>query len=163
MTRSPAIDVRCHDEEARAHPLLSALQDYWCGLNDGAVPRRKAFEFMDIYKIAPHLLMSERIAPRTFTFIYCGTHVADNFPLDLTGKTFNPDSVEASRIQWFDYKSEALDVPCIRYGRDAFDWPNVDLDTILYGVFPLTNDDAIPAYPLTGFVFEARQPKRHRL
>ncbi len=160
MTIAPAIDVRCHDDEARAHPLLSELQDYWCGLNNGAPPPRKAFEFMEVYKLAPHLLMSERVAPRTFTFIYCGTHVAENFPLDLTGRTFGPDSVEASRIPWFDYKSEALDGPCIRYGRDAFDWPNTDFDTILYGVFPLTDDDGNAVFPLAGFVFEARESKR---
>jgi len=159
MTVEPAIEIRCHDEAARDHPLLVGLQAYWCSLNDGAPPPRKAFEFMDIYKIAPHLLMSERIAPRKFTFIYCGTHVAENFPLDLTGKRFSPESVEAGRIPWFDYKSEVLDGPCIRYGRDAFDWPNVDFDTILYGVFPLTDDDGKPSFPLAGFVFEAQPSK----
>lgn len=59
---------------------------------------------MNIYQQAPHLLMSERVVPKTFSFIYCGTHVAENFLLDLTGKTFGPDSLEASRIPWFDYK-----------------------------------------------------------
>jgi|DEB0MinimDraft_6_1074348.scaffolds.fasta_scaffold64615_2 hypothetical protein len=159
MTNTPAIEIRCLDDEARDHPVLSALQDYWCSLNGGAPPRRKAFEFMDVYQLAPHLLMSERIAPRTFTFIYCGIHVAENFPLDLTGKTFSPDSVEVSRIPWFDYKSEALDVPCIRYGRDAFDWPNVDFDTILYGVFPLSDADGKMIYPLACFVFQSATPE----
>ena len=153
MNGSPAITIHCHDGDARTHPVISDLLDYWSSLNKGTPPKRTAFEFMAIYKIAPHLLMSERIAPKTFAFIYCGTHVADNFPLDLTAKTFGPDNVEASRIPWFDYKSEVLDTPCIRFGRDRFDWPNLDFDTILSGVFPLTDDDGMLRYALACLVF----------
>jgi hypothetical protein len=80
------------------------VQYYWCGLNDGAPPKRRAFEFMNIYQQAPQMLMSERFAPKTFSFIYCGTHASENFLLDLTGKTFGPDSAEVNRIPWFDYK-----------------------------------------------------------
>ena len=104
MTKTPKIPVRNHEDAASGHTVMRDVQDYWCGLNDGAPPKRRAFEFMHIYQQAPHLLMSERVAPKKYSFIYCGTHVAEIFPLDLTGKTFEPDSVEASRIPWFDYK-----------------------------------------------------------
>jgi len=50
-------------------------------------------------------------------------------------------------------------VPCIRYGRDAFDWPNVDFDTILYGVFPLSDADGKMIYPLACFVFQSATPE----
>ena len=108
---------------------------------------------MDVYQQAPHLLMSERIAPRTYSFIYCGTHVAENFPLDLTGKIYGPDSVEVSQIPWFDYKTEVLDEPCIRFGRGPLDWANTDFDVILSGIFPLTDDDGACRYPLACLVF----------
>lgn len=153
MKNSRPINERCKSEEARAHPVIAAAAAYWASLNGGDIPRRSHFEFMDIYQTAPHLLMSERIAPNTFTFIYCGTHVADNFPLDLTGKTFDPEKVKASRIPWFNYKSEALDGPCIRYGRDQLDWPNLDFDVILSGIFPLSDDDDVPRFPLACLVF----------
>ncbi|NKB44896.1 MAG: PAS domain-containing protein [Alphaproteobacteria bacterium] len=153
MTNTPSLEERCESEEARAHPVIVAAAAYWTGLNGGRIPSRSQFEFMDIYQVAPHLLLSERVAPQTFTFIYCGTHVADNFPLDLTGKTFDPDKVKASRIPWFNYKSEALDEPCIRYGCDQFDWPNLDFNTILSGIFPLSDNDGVPRFSLACLVF----------
>ena len=153
MVTQPSIPVNNHNDEARLHPVIDAVQTYWFSLNKGRPPKRKAFEFMDVYQHAPHLLMSERVAPRTFSFIYCGTHVAENFPLDLTGKTFGPDSVEASQIPWFDYKTEALDEPCIRFGRDSLDWANTDFDVILFGIFPLTGDEGICRYPLACLIF----------
>ncbi|MBT4741282.1 MAG: PAS domain-containing protein [Rhodospirillaceae bacterium] len=153
VTKIPAIEEHCESEEARAHPVIATAAAYWAGLNTGSMPRRSHFEFMDIYQTAPHLLMSERIAPQTFAFIYCGTHVADNLPLDLTGKTFDPANVEVSGIPWFNYKSEALDGPCIRYGCDQLDWPNLDFDIILSAVFPLSDDDGEPRFPLACLVF----------
>lgn len=140
MSQAPSISVQRHDPDAENHAAIKTVLEYWCSLNGGDTPRRSDFEFMDIYRVAPQLMMSERVAAKTFSFIYCGTGVADNSPLDLTGKTFGPDSVEASRIPWFDYKSTVLDGPCIRFGRDVLDWPNYDFDTIFSGIFPL--DDA---------------------
>lgn len=154
MSRHSGIDVHCESEEARDHPVIAAATDYWCGLNDGMPPTRSQFDFMAIYQVAPHLLMSERVAPHTFSFIYCGTHVAENFPLDLTGKTFGPDNVEASRIPWFEYKSQALDQPCMRYGSDHLDWPNFDFNTIWSAVFPMTDDEGLFKYSLACLVFQ---------
>ncbi len=153
MTSQPAIPIQSFDDEAGSHSVIAAILDYWCSLNEGAPLARNVFEFMDVYKQAPHLLMSERVAPQTFSFIYCGTHVAENFPLDLTGKTFGPDSVEVSKIPWFDYKTEALETPCIRLGRDRLDWANTNFDTILSGIFPLTDNDGALRYPLACLVF----------
>lgn len=155
MATQPAIAVQSFDDDAQSHPVMAAVMDYWCSLKDGHPPARTQFEFMDIYKQAPHLLMAERVAPQTFCFIYCGTHVANNFPLDLTSKTFGPDNVEASQIPWFDYKTIVLDTPCIRFGRDALDWDNAEFDTILSGIFPLTDDDGLFTYPLACLVFQA--------
>ena len=153
METHPSIPIQDHDDDAHAHPAMSAILSYWCALNEGNPPKRSVFEFMDVYQYAPHLLMSERVAPCTFSFIYCGTHVADNFPRDLTAKTYGPNSVEASHIPWFDYKSIAIDTPCIRFGRDRLDWPNTKYDTILSGIFPLTDDDGANRYPLACLVF----------
>lgn len=154
MTDTPGIRDICGDEAARDHPVISMVATYWLGLNSGQIPRRTQFEFMDIYQEAPNLLMWERIASQTFTFIYCGTHVANNFPLDLTGKTFDPAKVEASRIPWFNYKKEALDGPCIRYGCDRLDWPSLDFDIILSGIFPLADDVGQPRFLLACLVFQ---------
>jgi len=154
MSQGIGIDTVCESEEARNHPVIAAATHYWCGLNNGMPPQRSQFDFMAIYKVAPHLLMSERIADRTFSFIYCGTQVAENFPLDLTGKTFSPENVEASRIPWFEYKSQSLDAPCVRYGCDHMDWPNLDFDTILSGIFPMTNNESVLTFPLACLVFQ---------
>ena len=159
MESKPSIAIEGHDEGAGSHPVIQAVFSYWCSLNAGDPPKRSAFEFMDVYQQAPHLLMSERVAPRTFSFIYCGTRVADNFPLDLTGKTYGPDSVEASQIPWFDYKSLVLDTPCIRFGRDRLDWPNTEYDDILSGIFPLTDDEGAFRFPLACLVFLERGAK----
>lgn len=149
----PRIDVQIESEDARDHPIIAAVTQYWASLSGGTPPPRSQFDFMAIYKAAPYLLMSERVAPRTFRFIYCGTQVAENFPLDLTGKTFGPDNVEASRIPWFEYKSQSLDQPCVRYGCDELDWPSFDFDTILSGVFPMTDDEGVLKHPLACLVF----------
>lgn len=153
MPQTSSIDTHCESDEARNHEVICAVADYWHSLNGGTPPARSQFDFMAIYKVAPYLLMSERVAPHTFSFIYCGTQVAENFPLDLTGKTFGPDNVEASRIPWFAYKSQSLDQPCIRYGCDHLDWPNMDFDTILSGIFPMTDDAQAIIYPLACLVF----------
>ena len=158
LFRSCQIPIHILDIEAATDSVIAEVMDYWCGLNDGLPPARKAFEFMAVYKAAPHLLMAERIAPAMFRFIYCGTFVAENFPLDLTGKTFAPDTMKVSGVNWPSFFTDALDTPCLRYGRENLDWPNDEYGQITYGVCPLTDDGNRPAFALACLTFVKKSP-----
>ncbi len=158
MTSHYQIPLQVLDVEAVTHPTIGALADYWCALGAGAPPARASFDFMEIYKVAPHLLMAERVAPDTFTFIYCGTAVADNFPRDLTGATFGPTTPRASRIDWPGFYSVVLDNPCLRYGRERIDWANPESSDIIYCACPLLGKDGRPAYVVSCLVFLERSP-----
>lgn len=109
----PAVSLPIHsfDIEAERHPLISEVFTYWRGLNKGRPPPRKLFDFMSIYGTAPNLLMAERVDDRSFRFIYCGTFVADNFPLDLTGKIFTPQTARVSQVNWPGFFVEVMETP----------------------------------------------------
>ncbi len=158
MAQNCQIPLQVLDVEAVTNPVIGTLCDYWCTLAAGNPPHRTAFDFMKIYKVAPHLLMAERIAPETFKFIYCGTVVADNFPRDLTGATYGPTTPRVSRIDWQVFLSEVLDVPCLRYGRESIDWANEEHRDIIYGSCPLLGKDGRPTYVVTSLVFQRRSP-----
>ena len=157
MAQNCQIPLQVLDVEAVTHPSITALCDYWCTLAAGHPPPRPAFDFMKIYKVAPNLLMAERIAPETFKFIYCGTSVADNFPRDLTGAVYGPTTPRVSRIDWPAFFSGVLDTPSMRYGRERIDWPNEEHRDILYGACPLLKDGC-PTYVVTCFAFVQRSP-----
>jgi hypothetical protein len=129
---------------------------YWRSLNVGTVPPKSRFDFMAIYRNAPHLLMAERLATGLFRFVYCGTWVAENFPLDLTGKTYTADSPRVSRVPWPVFFAEVIDTPCVRFGNEPIDWPNREFSDIDYGIFPLCNDDGKICYALACLVFIER-------
>ncbi|GEM_PF-6283807 len=100
MTIECQIPIRELDAEAARHPTISELFTYWRSLNQGLPPTRKSFDFMSVYSVAPNLLMAEHVDKFAFRFIYCGTFVADNFPLDLTGKIFTPQTARISQVNW---------------------------------------------------------------
>ena len=157
MSKACQIPIKELDPEAARHPKITDLFDYWCGLNNGHPPARKAFDFMSVYHTAPNLLMAERVDERSFKFIYCGTFVADNFPLDLTGKVFTPQTARISRVNWPGFFSESILTPSIRYGREPVDWPNDVYKEILYGVFPLAGEDGQCAFALACLIFLEKQ------
>jgi hypothetical protein len=158
MAQNSQIPLQVLDVEAATHPTIGVLCDYWCSLAAGHPPARAAFDFMAIYKVAPNLLMTERLAPETFKFVYCGTVVADNFPRDVTGAVFGPNTPRVSRVSWPAIFSEVMDVPCLRYGRERIDWRNDEYRDILYGSCPLLGKDGRPAYAVTCLVFVERSP-----
>lgn len=143
---------------ARSAPQIARVERYWRSLNDGNPPAKASFDFMSLYKLAPNMLMAERMggdgaAPAAFRFIYCGTFVAENFPLDLTGKTFGPTTPRTSQVPWPLFFGESLARPCLRFGREPIDWPNREYYAIDYGVFPLTGADRKPRYALACLIF----------
>ncbi|MDX2145834.1 MAG: hypothetical protein SFV19_20950 [Rhodospirillaceae bacterium] len=150
------IPIREYSERARDHPIIASVFDYWCGLSDGRAPAKAAFDFMKVYQCAPYLLMAERNEPQRYKFIYCGTWVAENFPLDLTGKTYAADSPRVSRVEWPSFFSEVIDTPCVRFGNAPIDWPSRDFADIDYGVFPLCDTDGKLRYALACLVFNER-------
>lgn len=158
MAQNCQIPLQVLDVEAVTNPMIGALCDYWCTLAAGHPPDRALFDFMRIYKVAPNLLMAERVAPETFRFVYCGTTVADNFPRDLTGATFGPTTPRMSRVDWPVFFSDVLDGPCLRYGRASIDWANEEYRDILYGACPLLGKNRQPAYVVACLVFLQRSP-----
>lgn len=158
MAQGCQIALHVLDLEAATHPTIATMCDYWCTLNNGLPPSRKAFAFMSIYKVAPHLLVAERIAPHTFKFIYCGTHVADNLPHDLTGFVYGPDTPRASSVNWPALCDDIVDGPCVRYDRLRIDWRNDDYGEILYGACPMCDADGQSAYVVGCLVFIRRSP-----
>ena len=158
MAQNCQIPLQVLDVDAVTHPVIAGLCDYWCALADGTPPARAQFDFMRIYKVAPHLLMAERVEPGTFKFIYCGTTVADNFPRDLTGATYGPTTPRVSRIDWPVFFGEVLDQPCLRYGRERIDWPNAEYKDIIYAACPLVGKDGRPSYVVACLVFVPRSP-----
>jgi hypothetical protein len=158
MAQNCQIPLQVLDVEAVTNPMIGALCDYWCALAAGLPPDRALFDFMKIYKVAPNLLMAERVAPETFKFIYCGTAVAENFPRDLTGATYGPTTPRVSRVDWPIFFSEVLDGPCLRYGRVSIDWANEEHRDIIYGACPLTGKDGRPVYAVACLVFLPRSP-----
>lgn len=158
MSQNCQIPLQILDLEAATNPLIGALCDYWCSLGAGHPPPRSAFDFMSIYKVAPNLLMAERVGRETFKFVYCGTAVADNFPRDLTGAIYGPTTPRVSRVDWPVFFSTVLDEPCLRYGRELIDWPNEENRDIIYGACPLLGKDGRPTYVVTCLVFVQRSP-----
>jgi len=158
MAPACQIPINVLDMDAATDPVIATVCDYWCSLNGGRPPPRKAFDFMAVYKAAPHLLMAERIGPGSFKFIYCGTFVANNFPLDLMGKTFTPQTARMSRVNWPGFFTETLDTPCLRYGREPVDWPNDEYGEIIYGTFPLTDEQGRGSHSLGCLVFVKKSP-----
>lgn len=112
---------------------------------------------MVVYRQAPNLLMAERIVRATFKFIYCGTTVAENFPVDLTGKHFWPEAPRVSKVPWPILFNSVLDGSCIRFGTQAIDWPGPKFSLIHFGVFRLAGDDGPERYALATFVFVGRR------
>lgn len=158
MAQTCEIPLQVLDVEAVTHPMIGTLAEYWRALGAGAPPARAAFDFMQIYKVAPHLLMAERLAPETFKFVYCGTAVADNFPRDLTGATYGPTTPRVSRIDWPGFFTQVLDSPCLRYGRERIDWANAENSDIIYCACPLLGKDGQPGYVVSCLVFLERSP-----
>lgn len=158
MAQNCRIPLQVKDAEAAVHPTIAALCDYWCTLAEGQPPPRPAFDFMKIYKVAPNLLMAERLAPQTFKFVFCGTTVANNFPRDLTGLTYGPATPRISHVDWPDFFGDVLDTPCLQYGRVAIDWPNEEHRTIIYGACPLLGKGGRPDYVVSCLVFVQRSP-----
>jgi hypothetical protein len=152
------VSVRSFDDDAPRQPLIAGVHAYWTSLNGGAVPKRRDFDFMAVYKTAPNLLMAERLEGGAFRFIYCGTFIAENFPLDLTGKVFTPATPRVSQVRWPVFFTEAITLPCIRFSREPVDWPNDDYAEVLNGVFPLADDPGTPAFALACLVFLPKSP-----
>jgi hypothetical protein len=150
------VPIRELTAQARGQPIIAAVFDYWCGLNGGRAPTRPSFDFMKVYRCAPYLLMAEQVAVGRFKFIYCGTWVAENFPLDLTGKTYATESPRVSHVDWPSFFSEVIDTPCVRFGNAPIDWPSRDFSDIDYGVFPLSDADGQIRFALACLVFNER-------
>lgn len=148
-----AVEVAVSHPAAEAEPEIAAVRAYWIKLCGGDVPAKRAFDFMGIYKQAPHLLMAERIAATEFKFIYCGTLIAENFPLDLTGKSYRPDTPRVSKVPWPRLFSTTLDTPCLRFGEMPIDWPGPKFGYARFGTFPLADDTGTPRYALACLVF----------
>ncbi len=163
MAQSCQIPIQVLDVEAATDAVIASVCDYWASLNGGKPAPRRAFEFMEVYKAAPHLLMAERVGDHAFKFIYCGTAVAHNFPLDLTGKIFSPETMRVSGIRWPMFFSQVLDTPCLRYGREPIDWPNDEYAEIIYGICPLTSDTGVPSHVVACLVFVERSPYAQRV
>jgi hypothetical protein len=147
------VAVAASHPSAEATSEIAAVRAYWEKLGSGAMPTKRAFDFMQVYKQAPHLLMAERTAPGAFKFIYCGTLIADNFPLDLTGKSYAPDTPRVSKIPWPRLFASALDVPCVGFGEMPVDWPGAKFAYARFGVFPLSDDSGAARYALACLVF----------
>lgn len=158
MASASQIPLKVLDVEAVTHPVIASIADYWCALNGGRPPARKDFDFMQIYKAAPHLLLAERIAPLTFKFVYCGTAVANNFPRDLTGAVYGPNTVRVSGIRWPTIFCDVLDGPVLEYGRERMDWPNDEYSDIIYGAFPMLAPTGLASYVLACLIFMPRSP-----
>jgi hypothetical protein len=158
MAPSCQIPIQILDMEAATDPTIQAVSDYWCSLNNGQPPRRKAFEFMAVYKAAPHLLLAERVAPETYRFIYCGTSVAENLPRDLTGLTFGPTTLRLTSNNFALTYGEVLDVPCWRFFREIVDWPNAEYDAYVCGAGPLTDEAGEAKYVLSCVIFREKSP-----
>lgn len=149
----PDVPVAVPHAEAEAEPVIGAVRTYWENLSGNGIPLKKSFDFMEIYRQAPHLLMTERIAPGEFKFIYCGTVVAENFPLDLTGKSYGPETPRMSNVPWPRLFSATLDQPGLRFGVMPVDWPGPKFAFARYGAFPLADDAGMPRYALACLVF----------
>ncbi len=161
MAPSCQIPIHILDIDAATDSTIQSVHDYWCSLNDGRPPRRKAFEFMDVYKAAPNLVLAERLADGQLRFIYCGTTVADNVPRDLTGLVLTP--ARASSIDFAQVYAEILDTPCWRFSRQPMEWPNDEYGEYLLGSGPLTDDDGKLVYVLTCMVFVKKSPFTSRV
>lgn len=157
MNAIDAIDIAARHAAAEADPIIAAVHAYWRGLNGGGVPARKAFDFMAIYREAPNLLLAECQQGATYRFIYCGTTVADNFPLDLTGKSYGPDTPRISKVPWPRLFSSVIDTPCIRFGEHSIDWPGPKFSQILFGAFPLADDAGRARFAMTALAFAGRR------
>lgn len=163
MAPSCQIPLHILDVDAATDPTIQAVHDYWCGLNAGLPPRRKAFEFMDIYKAAPNLLLAERLEKGDIRFIYCGTAVAENIPRDLTGLVFTRRSARITAVDFEKTYAEILDTPCWHFARWPVDWPNTEYSDYLLGGGPLTDDAGKARYVLTCSVFVKKSPYTSRV
>lgn len=157
MAATDAVKIAVPHAEAEADPLINRVHGYWRALNGGRMVARKAFDFMAIYREAPYLLMAERQGPATFKFVYCGTEVAEHFPLDLTGKSYGPDTPRISKVPWPILFTSVIDTPCVRFGKQTIDWAGPRYSKILYGVFPLSDDSGNGRYALASLVFSGRR------
>lgn len=163
MAPSCQIPIHILDIDAATDSTIQSVHDYWCGLNGGHPPRRKAFEFMDVYKAAPNLVLVERLADKSLRFIYCGTTVADNVPRDLTGRTLTPQTARAVSVDFAQIFSEVLDTPCWRFSRHLMEWPNDEHGEYILGSGPLTDDAGNRVYVLTCMVFLKKSPFTSRV
>jgi hypothetical protein len=153
LTAGRELAVLQRSAESEADPVIAAVRAYWRALAGGALPARRAFDFMAVYRQAPHLLMAERLSAEAFRFVYCGTLVAENFPLDLTGQTFGPDTPRVSRVPWPRMFSGVLDAPGLHFGRMPIDWPNAKHHSIVFGIFPLADDAGAARFALACLCF----------
>lgn len=151
------VTVGVSHRDAEAEPVIMAARAYWRSVNGGRVPVKKTFDLMNVYRQAPHLLMAERIGPAEFKFVYCGTLVAENFPLDLTGKSYGPDTPRVSKVPWPQFFSTTLDGPCLRFGEMPIDWPGPKFAYARYGTFPLADDAGVPRFALACLVFGGKR------
>lgn len=163
MAQSCQIPLHILDFDAATDPTIQTVHDYWCSLNEGQPPRRKAFEFMAVYKAAPHLVLTERLGDSSLRFIYCGTTVADNAPRDLTGLTLTPQSARAAAIDFAQISAQVLDTPCWRFSRHPMEWPNDEYGEYILGAGPLCDDAGKPVYVLTCLVFVKKSPYTSRV
>jgi hypothetical protein len=153
MDLDEPVPVAAAYAEAEAVPAIAGVRDYWRGLNGGRLPARRAFDFMAVYRQAPHLLLAQRTEPFRYSFVYCGTVVAENFPLDLTGKSYGPDTPKVSKVPWPRLFTAAIDGPAVHFGRWTIDWPGPRFEHVSFGVFPLSGDDRRPQFALACLVF----------
>lgn len=158
MASSCQIPIQILDIDAATDSTIQSVHDYWCGLNEGRPPRRKAFEFMAMYKAAPHFLMAERIAQETYKFQYCGTAIADALPRDLTGLVFRPNTARLTSNDFSGFYTDVLDTPCWRFTRLPVDWPSEEFSEYLVGAGPLTDEAGIPRYVLSCSIFLKKSP-----
>lgn len=157
MSAPKPIEIAVGHAEAEGDAVVAAVHAYWRGLIGGGVPPRKTFDFMAVYQHAPHLLMSERVDRETFKFVYCGTAVAENFPLDLTGKSYGPETPRVSKVPWPTLFNSVLDIPCVRFGKWPIDWAGPRYAAVLFSACPLSGDDGAPRFALATLRFVGRR------
>jgi hypothetical protein len=82
--------------------------------------------------------------------------VAENFPLDLTGKTYAADSPRVSRVNWPGFFRDVIETPGVNFGHEQIDWPNRDFSDIDYGLFPLCDGAGQVRFALACLIFNER-------
>lgn len=148
--KSQAYTVVHEDAEALADPVIDHVYSYWRSIGGGLVPFRNAFEFMDVYKAAPHLALIHHIGASCFRYVFFGTALVDLFGTDFTGDEISPARPSITGAgDWPSLYNRILeDRQVIIETRNVVDVPrreNLEAHTLKC---PLADDDGTPAFVL---------------